>query len=73
MLGEVVRLVGNSGGALDLELSLADTIVDLPEAHIHSLGALGFDSIVGDSGGSGGVVFTLDSGGGLRASPFLRE
>ena len=42
MLGEVVGLVVNSWGPLDLELSLAGTIADLPEAHIHRFGALGY-------------------------------
>ena len=68
MLGEAVRQLVSSGGPLDLELSLVDTIADPPEAHIQSFGTLGFDGIVGDSG-SGGIV-ALDNGG-AETSQFL--
>ena len=56
MLGKVIGLVF-SGGPLDLELSLADAIADLPEVHVHSFSAFGFDRVVGNTSSSGVLTF----------------
>jgi hypothetical protein len=55
VLGEVVTMVVRSLEPVDEELFHGDSVLDPVESHVHCLGALDFDSSVGESVGSGVV------------------
>ena len=54
-LSENVSEIVRAGAPKDAELTLANTVADPMQAHVHVLGAAGFPLIIGDADG-GGVV-----------------
>ena len=49
MFSVVICVITTSALPADLELSLLDSVLDPEEAHVHGLGALSLDGVVGDS------------------------
>ena len=68
MFGRVVSFVGWSWGPIEPKLSLCFAASKPVEAHVHGLGSLGDDRLVGDSHGS--RVVDLDRSFGLWPAHF---
>lgn len=70
VLGEIVGSVGFAGPPVNVELFLADTVAHPIISHVDCLGALLFDGVVGNSGGS---AIVGDHGGGwLGVAEFFK-
>ena len=72
VLGEVVTMVVGSLKPVDFELSLGYSVLDPVESHVHCLGSLDFDALVGKSIGCG-VVSGDSSGCSLFSSHFSKD
>ena len=53
MFGEIIDEIVGAAAPVDQELALVYAVLDLVKAHVDSLGAALFDSVIGDAGGTG--------------------
>ena len=72
VLGEVIRLVVFSFVPKDSELTAVGSVLEPVEAHVHGLGSLDLDRVVGNAF-CGSVVSLNGSGSCLRVADFFEE
>ena len=70
VFGEAIGMIGVTGGPVDVEVALADAVVDPAEAHVDGFGSFLFDGVVGDAVGS--AVVCGDDSWGLWPAHFLQ-
>ena len=71
VLGVVIREIGLPTIPIDMQLVLVDSSLDPEIAHVHCLGALGADGLVGNAGSRG--VVSLNGSGWLRMPQLFEE
>ena len=69
MLGKIIGLVNGAFAPVNKELALAHAITDPVVSHVHGLGALLLDGVVGDAGC--GAIVRLNRGWRLGVAQFL--